>query len=84
MTREEFERMALNTDVDNRPSVFRLHVYDYSDDCYIIIDENYTQWNEDYNVLSVNVLPLSTPIPEDTRQRLIAKYHWAAEGNQSK
>ncbi|MCM1139187.1 MAG: hypothetical protein NC453_11515 [Muribaculum sp.] len=53
---------------------------DFSDDNYIVIDEDYECWGCDYNVQSYDVLPLSMPLPEDMQKRLMAKYEWATEG----
>lgn len=53
---------------------------DFSDDNYIVIDEDYECWGCDYNIQSYDVLPLSMPLPEDMRKRLMAKYEWATEG----
>lgn len=54
---------------------------DYSDDIYLVIDEDYKCWGYDMNVECTSILPLSLPLPDDMRQRLIAKYEWAAQGN---
>lgn len=53
---------------------------DFSDDNYIVIDEDYECWGCDYNVQSYDILPLSMPLPDDMRNRLVAKYEWATEG----
>lgn len=54
---------------------------DFSDDRYLVIDEDYKCWGCDMNVAPTDILPLSLPLPDDMRQRLIAKYEWAAQGN---
>lgn len=54
---------------------------DFSDDNYIVIDEDYECWGDDYNVQSYDILPLSMPLPEDMRKRLTSKYKWATEGD---
>ncbi|MCM1142355.1 MAG: hypothetical protein NC453_27610 [Muribaculum sp.] len=54
---------------------------DYSDDIYLVIDEDYKCWGYDINVQSTSILPLSVPISDELREKLEAKYRWAAEGN---
>lgn len=54
---------------------------DFSDDIYIVIDENYKCWGYDKNVLPTYMLSPSFPIPEELRRRLIEKYEWARQGN---
>lgn len=54
---------------------------DYSDDIYIVIDEEYECWGYDQNVPATSILTLSKDIPEDMRERLMAKYEWAKQGN---
>lgn len=76
---ELWQRMTKNRDEsDISPDTMFM---DYSDDIYIVIDEDYQQWGNDHNVDSTSALPLSLPLPDDKRERLIAKYEWAMQGN---
>lgn len=52
---------------------------DYSDDIYLVIDEDYQCWCYDINVPPTSILPLSIPLTPDTRDKLTAKYQWAAQ-----
>ncbi|MCM1319629.1 MAG: hypothetical protein NC217_04540 [Muribaculaceae bacterium] len=54
---------------------------DYSDDIYLVIDEDYECWGCDRNVQSTSILPLSAPLSDEDREKLLAKYRWAAAGN---